>query len=61
MGKIKSEEKENKKRIFFVQIINDLIGKDYLKLLKFSMGWAKGFEIQVEFYEKKEKKEEEKK
>lgn len=58
MGKIKREEKENKKRVFFLQIIKDTIERDYLKLLKLSISWLKGFEFQVEFYEKKEKKEE---
>ena len=44
-----------KKDALFVRVLNRLLKLDCLKLLELSIGFVKGFAVKIEFFEKKEK------
>ncbi len=52
-GKRKTRRK--KKESLFVRVLNRLLKLDCLKLLELSIGFVKGFAVKIEFFEKKEK------
>ncbi len=49
------KKKSVKKDALFVRVLNRLLKLDCLKLLELSIGFVKGFAVKIEFFEKKEK------
>jgi len=50
---MKKVEKQTRKENIFFRTLDKLLKLDRLKLLKLTIGFLKGFEVQVEFYEEK--------
>lgn len=47
--------KNKKKGSLFVRILNRLLKLPYLKLIELSIGFVKGFQVKLEFFEEKGK------
>lgn len=52
----KKKVKKPRKEFFLVRILNKVLKLDYLKMLDISVGFVKGFSVKLEFFEKKEPK-----
>ncbi len=50
-----NKKKSAKKEALFVRVLNRLLKLDCLKLLQLSIGFVKGFDVKIEFFEKKDK------
>ncbi len=49
-------KKKNRKENLFIRTLNRLLKLDCLKLLELSIGFVKGFAVKIEFFQKKENK-----
>jgi len=52
---MKIEKRKSRESIFF-KVLNSVLKLENLKLFEFSISFLKGFNIKLEFYEKKEKR-----
>lgn len=57
----KKKKRKVKKTNRFVKILNKLLDLKFLKKLGLSIGFVKGFDVQIEFFEDKTQKTEDKK
>ena len=47
------KKKQNKKENLFMRLFNRILKLPYLRRFKLGIGWVKGFDVEVEFFEKK--------
>ena len=47
------KKKRNKRESIFFRVLNSVLKLENLKLFEFSISFLKGFNIKLEFYEKK--------
>ena len=52
----KMKNKKNKKENLFLRLFNRILKLPYLRKFKLGIGWVKGFDVEVEFFEKKTEK-----